>query len=292
MLFAAIRRSSAVLHTGRTANLPVSPFRCLVVSAAFALGACASVPAQREGVFERERPLTTVADKRHRHIEQFVDSSALSATPRIALPVVRLADGAYGAAIAPAQATLVANHAARSVCLGLARYAELQAAAADGAMDARLVVTAIEPTSGAAAGASSAIGYFVPVPSRLPIGLGGLAVEAELRDPHAGQVALMRWARGANAVTQDAKMSSIGDAWQLAERFGKDFARALLDTDPTKSGLQRKRLPDAAVKANRALCSEHYGKLSIAGRVGTMLLPFSLGPGAIDPGPPATAGEL
>ncbi len=274
---------AAAQHFNRPAILTTTLFRSLTVTAVLALGACASVPAQREGVYENEQPLSNAADKRYAQVEQFVDADALRATPRITLPEVHLAEGAHGDVIAPAQATLVANHAARSVCLGLARYAELQAAPADGVLDARLVVTAIEPSSRTASGASSVIGIFTLVPIRLPVGLGGLAMEAELRDPHAGQVALMRWARGANAVAQVAMVSPIGDAWQLAGSFGNDFSRALLDTDPTRFGLQRGRLKKAAVKANRALCAQRYGKVSIGGRSATMLLP--LAPGAIDSGP-------
>lgn len=156
-------------------------------------------------------------------------------------------------------------------------------------LDAQLVVTTIEPTSGAAAGASSVVDYFVPGPARLPVGLGGLAVEAELRDPQAGQLALVKWARGANAVTDNARLSPIGDAWQLAGRFGKEFARLLLDTAPARSGLQRKRLADAEVKAKRALCAERYGSVDLAGRGASIFLPPA--PEAIDPGPPGILTE-
>jgi hypothetical protein len=237
----------------------------------------------------RPHALTRVADERHRQIEQYVDRRALRGSPRIALPRVRLAEGAHGDRISAQQAALVANHAARSACLGLAPHARLQPDAAAGAIDTQLVVTAIEPTSGAAAGASSLVDYFVPGPARLPVGLGGLALEAELRDPQAGQLALVKWARGANAVTDNAKLSPIGDAWQLAGRFGKEFARLLLDSDPARAGLQRKRLADAVVKANRALCAERYGSVNLAGRGASIFLP--LAPEAIDPGPPGINPE-
>ena len=231
---------------------------CLTVVAALGLAACASVPSQRPGAFASEHPLTTSSDERHRQVAEYVDPQALRGNLRIALPQVRLADGAHGDRISPQQAALVANHAARSTCLGLAPHARLQPDTAAGAIAAQLVVTAIEPTSGVAAGASSVVDYFVPGPARLPVGLGGLAMEAELRDPQAGQLALVKWARGANAVTDNAKLSPIGDAWQLAGRFGKELAQLLLDTDPARAGLQRKRLADTEVKANRALCAQLY----------------------------------
>lgn len=270
------------------------PIRCFVAATSLTLGACASVPEQRAAVFDHEQPLSATKNERHRQVEQFVDSEALRVLPPFALPDVRIADGAFGEAIAPAQSALVANHAARSVCLGLARYVELRAEPAEGVLAAHLVVTAINPTNGAAAGASSVIGALAPVPlPRLPAGLGGLAVEAELRDPLTGQVALMRWARGANAMTQDAQVSSIGDAWQLAEVFGKEFTRAILDTDPKKFGMQRERLPRADAKANRELCAQRFGKLNVGVRVASMLSPVSLplAPGAIDPGAPISSDD-
>ena len=263
--------------------------RCLAAVAALTLGACASVPDQRAPVFDREQPLSTAKNERHRQVEQFVDTEALRVLPPIALPDVRVTNGAFGKMIAPAQSALVANHAARSVCLELARYVELRAGPAEGVIDLHLVVTAINPTNRAAAGASSVIGLFSPV--RVPAGLGGLAMEAELRDPRSGQVALMRWARGANAVTQDAQVSSIGDAWQLAELFGEEFTRAVLDTEPARFGMQRERLPRAIAEANGELCAQRFGKLRTGVRVASMLLTLPLAPGAIDPGAPASAGD-
>jgi hypothetical protein len=268
----------------RTGSVAAIQLRWVTTAAALALTACASAPPPKEGAFAREQRLTTTTDERHRRIEQFVDTEALRATPRVALPKVRIDEGAYGAEITPAQAMLVANRAARSVCLGLARYVYLQSAPAEGVLEARIVVTSIGPTGGATSGISSALGFFLPVPFRVPAGLGSLALEAELRDPDAGQVALMRWARGANSVLNDAKVSPIGDAWQLADNFGDDVTKALLDFDPKKSGMQRERLSAASAKANRELCEQRYGTLRIAGRTASFALP--LPPESIDRGPP------
>lgn len=248
------------------------------------LGACASAPAPRATVFAPEHPLHSASKARQRKVEHYVDAQALHPIPRIALPDVRVAANAHDEAITSQQAELVANHAARSVCLGLAPYAVLHHTPGPGVLDVQLVVTAIEPSSGFASGTSAVIGAVAPVPlPRVPAGLGSLAMEAELREPQLGQLALMRWARGANAITQDPKISSIGDAWQLAQRFGRDFTRTLLDTDPDRRGLQRERVTDPQIEANRTLCAQRYGKVNLVGRGASKLLP--LGPGAIDPGP-------
>lgn len=59
----------------------------------------------------------------------------------------------------------------------------------------------------------------VPVP-RIPIGLGSLSVEAEARDPRGNQNAAMVWGRGADSFTSAARVSSDGDAYDLATEFG------------------------------------------------------------------------
>lgn len=249
--------------------------------------ACASVPNARESRVDASHALVAVADERHLRIDQYIDTEALADTPRMALPQVRVDDDAYDERVSEALATLVANNAARALCRELSRYAVLEARDDQTALDPQLVVTAIMPTSGAASGASSVLGFFVPGPFRLPAGLGGLAVDAQLLDQKGDAVAVMRWARGANAATDDAKVSAIGDAWQLADRFGREFARALLDTDAKLAGIQRERVDAATYKSNRALCAERFGTVNLAGRGASILLPLS--PEAIDPGPPVAA---
>jgi hypothetical protein len=249
--------------------------------------ACASVPGARESRVDASRELVAVADERHLRIDQYIDAEALAQTPRMALPQVRLDGDAYDEKISDELAALVANNAARALCRELSPYAVLAAVDDEATLDPQVVVTAIMPTSGAASGASSLLGFFVPGPFRLPAGLGGLAVDAQVIDPDGEAVAVMRWARGANAVTNDAKVSAIGDAWQLADRFGREFARALLDTDTKQAGVQRERVDNDVYKANRALCAERFGTVNLAGRGVSIFLPLS--PEAIDPGPPVAA---
>jgi hypothetical protein len=232
--------------------------------------------------------LTTIVSKRHRQIEQFVDTEKLRATPRIVLPGVRVADGAHGSAISPKQAIIVANNAGRALCKKLAPYVELLTETSSGSLQVQLVVTAITPTSSAAAGASWALSNLVQIPlipTRMPAGLGGLSIEADIRDA-SGQVAMMRWARGANAATQEAKMSVISDAWELAEAFGNEFGKTVLDTDMKKRGVQRDRVPSATARANRELCVARYGRINLARRGASMLLPI-----LTDEGPPTARIE-
>ncbi|TPJ62945.1 DUF3313 domain-containing protein [Mesorhizobium sp. B2-6-1] len=71
---------------------------------------------------------------------------------------------------------------------------------------------------------------------RLPLGFGGLAVEAEALDRNGIQRAAMVWSRGANSFTNEAMVSEIGDAYSLGATFGNDFSRMLV-TGKAPSGL-------------------------------------------------------
>jgi hypothetical protein len=69
----------------------------------------------------------------------------------------------------------------------------------------------------------------VPIPTpRIPIGLGGLAVEAEAFDQAGRQQAAMIWARGADAFTSKPKVSTAADAYDLASSFASDFSKLLV----------------------------------------------------------------
>lgn len=248
---------------------------------------CASVPKSRVVGIDHTVALETVLDEPHVRIDLYVDRSAVGPGSRIGRPVARIADGAYPEAIPVESATLVANNAARSLCNELAPYVEWVDDGAEGALSPRLVVTAIVPTSRAAAGASAVADIFIPGPARLPAGLGSLAMDAELLAGDGRTVAAVRWARGANAVTVNAQVSLIGDAWQLADEFGEEFAKALLVDRRTANAPRPVRLPADRVKANRERCSTWFGSLNPAAVGAGRFVPLT--PELIDPGPPAAA---
>lgn len=269
-------------------SLPIA--RITAAAALVLLASCATAPRERAGGIESENRLRVVAKERHRLIRQFVDVDALKGYGRFGVPQVELGDEARGPGISESQAALVANNAGRAACSRMGKFVELVEAGADGAPQPRLVITGIVPTGRAAAGASSVIGFFVPfVPFRLPTGLGALVGEAEVRAPDGTQLAVMRWARGANSVMNSAKVSTIGDAWQLARQFGDQFGRSILDAQPRRSGIQHAAADPGVRAANRALCDRTFGTVNLAGRGASLVLPLS--PESIDPGPPASSGE-
>ncbi|MEY9121030.1 DUF3313 domain-containing protein [Bradyrhizobium yuanmingense] len=136
----------------------------------------------------------------------------------------------------PQQRRLIKNAINRAMCLALSERFRIVAPTEAADLNVRAVITQIAPTDAAAAGVSKvasvvpsivAPGVPIPVP-RLPIGLGSLSVEAEARDRSGNQQAAMIWARGANSFTSAPRVSSDGDAYDLAEAFGSDFGRFLV----------------------------------------------------------------
>ncbi|HAI58537.1 MAG TPA: hypothetical protein DCM32_01480 [Xanthomonadaceae bacterium] len=263
-----------------------APFAA-VLAAALALlllQGCASAPKPPTRGIADERPMQTLRDEPFAQSERFLDADAVLAANRIGLPAVRVADGAAAEGISAAQAALVANRAARATCAGLARHFVIDPQVPELAIE--LVVTSIRPTSAAAAGASALLGVFVPGPFRLPAGLGGLAADAAVRRD-GEPVMVLHWAEGADAITEDAKISPIGDAYQLADGFADDVVAALVDPRGDDAP-DRPRLDAATREANSALCLARFGRASVAGRGVSILLP--LAPEAIDAGAPDDSG--
>ncbi|MFQ3454577.1 DUF3313 domain-containing protein [Bradyrhizobium sp. UFLA01-814] len=134
------------------------------------------------------------------------------------------------------QRHLVANAIDRSLCVGLSERLQVVGPDQPADLSVHALVTQAAPTDEVAAGTSkvvsflpSALGAGVPVPvPRLPVGLGSLTVEAEVRDQASRQQAAMIWARGANSFTNSPMVSSAGDAYDLAPSFSDDFSKLVV----------------------------------------------------------------
>lgn len=262
------------------------PLRTLaLLFATSLLAACASAPKPTAAGIPSDKPLETLKDEAYAKAERFVDAEAVLAAKSVGLPRVRIADGAMGDGITPEQAALVANRAARDVCVQVSRRYRIDPDVPDLEID--IVVTAIAPTSSGAAGASALLGVFVPGPFRLPAGLGGFAADGAVRADR-GEVVVLRWAEGAGAITEDAKVSRIGDAYQLAGDFADDLAKVLNDPSGAQ-GDTRASLETAEREAGEARCTARFGRASVAGRGASILLPLS--PEAIDAGAPDEAPD-
>lgn len=143
----------------------------------------------------------------------------------------------------PGDLALVRNAIDRALCSGLSDRFIVVPVTQSADLTVHASIVELVKTNRTAAATSTvaslgaAVALPVPIP-RLPIGLGGLSVEAEATDPTGAQVASMLWSRGANMLTNKARVSEVGDAYALSSAFGKDFSRMLVTRkDPFKQGL-------------------------------------------------------
>lgn len=135
---------------------------------------------------------------------------------------------------------LVARALDRELCVALSDKYEIVSRGQPSDLKVRVVVTTLVPTDKGMAGVSTVVtlgsGAVLPVGiPRLPIGLGGLAVEAEAIDSNGEQRAAMVWSRGANSITNNPRVSEVGDAYSLATTFGGEFSKMLVTGKEPKS---------------------------------------------------------
>jgi len=231
---------------------------------------CASVPEGAPSV--PGDGFSAVRDQAHYQVRVRPGEAAWPASPVFRLPEASILDGAHDDSITASQAGVVANHAARSVCVTLAPWVRW-VTAEDGGKIA-LELNRIGASSSAMATTSALLAMVVPGPFRLPAGLGGLGLATRVEDAAGSPVLDMQWARGANPLLHRARASSIGDAWELAPSSARDLRAALRLSE-------KARQPNDIQAANIAACEERFGSVSLAGRAASMLLPMS--PEAIDP---------
>ncbi|PLP56254.1 DUF3313 domain-containing protein [Mesorhizobium loti] len=168
----------------------------------------------------------------------------LDSTPVLAARTVRIVPtstqiGGHG--FNAQDLALVSNAIDRAICTNLSDRFQIVPPNQPADLAIHATVTDIVATNRTAAAGSIAVSLGasvadlgVPVP-RLPIGLGGLAIEAEALDKDGLQRAAMLWSRGANMITTKARVSTVGDAYSLSSAFAADFSRMLVKgKDPFK----------------------------------------------------------
>jgi hypothetical protein len=191
------------------------------------LAACAHSAITETGGLTSYEGMTPVKTTRT-HALYKADPPALAKATSVRIAPVTYAPGT-GRKVSADQRAFIANIVARTLCDKLSDHYDI--AAADGPADltVRAVITRMTPTNRDAARASvplriAAAVVGVPVPGRLPIGLGSFAAEGEAIDSSGTQRAAITWARGADAFTNRARVSKIGDAFELSSAFAGDLA--------------------------------------------------------------------
>ncbi len=199
------------------------------------------------------------------------------------------------------QRKLITNAVDRSLCAGLSERFTV-VATGDADITVHSTITQMTPTNQAAVAATKGASIAkmvllpgVPVPTpRIPVGLGSLSVEAEAKAHDGRQEAAIIWGRGANALSGSARISSSGDAYELASAFGDDFSKLLVTgkspfgTLPTAPSMDRIQSL-AGGKPKYAAC-EMFGRETgligiVGGAVGTPPEWNDKGPAEVSPPP-------
>jgi hypothetical protein len=171
-----------------------------------------------------------------------VDKDAILAAKTVRIIPTTFSPAATDTRLLEKEWRLVANAVDRSVCIGLSDRFQIVSAPQMADLTVRVSIASIVRTDETAAATSKVLDIgksvvtstgvvetSVPIPSvRVPIGLGGIALEAEAVDPAGYQHAAMLWARGANSFFGKTRVSPVGDAYELASSFGDDFSELLV----------------------------------------------------------------
>jgi hypothetical protein len=226
-----------------------------------------------------------------------VDKDRLMLAKTVSLIPASIADGARKSGLTPAQLALVANTINRSLCAGLSERLRIVEPSQPADLVVQAFVTEITTTDVTMAGVSSAAnvggsvaavatGLPILIP-RIPIGMGGLSVEAQATDAGRQQVAAMTWARGADALTTRPRASEEADAYVLANAFGDDFSRLIVTgADPIKGSIATPPSSQSVreffgSKPKDAACEQFGRNPGVSGFVGGVI---GLPPNWTDPG--------
>lgn len=220
---------------------PAAVIRSSAVAALLlSVAACASAPLQPGGNLASYDGLAKAEGPRTKARIRY-DAAAL-AQARTA----RIAPASFAPEVAAElneeQKALVSAALNRTLCDRVAERYDIVPDGERADLTVRTTITHLEKTEGGLAGASVAASALSPIPftPRLPIGMGSLAGESEVKDASGRQVAAMMWARGADAFTTNPRLSKIGDAYELSEAFGRDMGRMVVrHSDPFKSAPKR-----------------------------------------------------
>jgi hypothetical protein len=230
------------------------------------LTGCASSKLETAGSLSNYGNLTT-ANSRVTQSQQRIDKADVLAAKTIVIVPTKFSASVVDANLNEKQRGLIANAIDRSICLGLSDRFKIVGADQPADLKVHATITHITTTNRYAAGASQALSSVLLVSPRIPVGMGNLSIEAEARDGHGVQKAAMVWARGASALST-ARVSTAGDAYDLASAFGGDFSKLLVTGENPID--DKMSIPSLSEKPKSAAC-DVYGHAGVTSRVGGML---------------------
>ncbi|WP_234841926.1 DUF3313 domain-containing protein [Sinorhizobium meliloti] len=207
------------------------PSSIVLLLTAVAAG-CTSVPIKQAGTlgsYSKLSPPKGTLEKK----QIYVDGRHLAQVKTVRILPTTFSFSAASKIKSDADRFLVTNALDRALCVALSDKYQMIPADQPADLTVHSTVADSVPTNKAMAGVATAVsvgsGFALPVSiPRLPFGLGGLAVEAEAVDRAGVQSAAMLWARGANSIQDNPRVSQVGDAYGLATKFASDLSRLLI----------------------------------------------------------------
>nr|WP_245432572.1 MULTISPECIES: DUF3313 domain-containing protein [unclassified Rhizobium] len=241
------------------------------------LGGCSSVPLTETGAISSYSGLGPTSGTFGKW-RSYVRGEVLEARTIKIIPT-RMTPQARAVLKVASDQKLVTNAVDRSLCLALSDRFVVVPESAPADLTVQATVSTIVPTGSVAAGVSKVmtLGTAAVLPvgvPRLPIGLGGIAVEAEATNASGTQVAAITWARGANSLTSNARVSEIGDAYGLASSFGNQFGRMVVSgkDNPGIALPSARRIGSAAGLPPKYRACDAFGRSSgLAGLAGSVV---------------------
>jgi hypothetical protein len=251
-------RTTVLRHTGP----------CISLSMALAAAGCATVPPKQAGTLTSYGRLGEEKGKLSK-TRTYVDGLGLVAAKTAKIVPTTLAANLRGLVKNPTDQALVTNALDRELCVALSDKYQMVPPGQPADLSVRAVVTDIVLTDKTMAGVSTVVtlgsGFALPVSiPRLPVGLGGLSVEAEALDRSGTQRAAMVWGRGANSLQNTPTVSDVSDAYGLVSTFASEFSRILV-TGEEPEGLDislpsRQRVRSWLGASHKYATCEAYGR--------------------------------
>ncbi len=184
------------------------------------LTGCSTVPLKEAGTlssYERLGPPKGTLTKSR----TFVNPQALATIRTASVQPSRLSFTAASRIRSTEDRALVTNALNRAICVALSDKYKMVPIGQPADLIVRTEITDVVLTNKTMAGVSTAVSLgsnlVLPVGiPRLPLGLGGLAVEGEAVDSTGNQLAAIVWSRGANSITNNARVSEVVAASKCA----------------------------------------------------------------------------
>jgi len=228
-------------------NTPLQQtFFAVSLAAVFGLTAgCVTKAPTRSGFIDAAQPMVRSKGVMRAQVDVRSDPARLTQIRSVRIEPAKVADGVIlPSGISSADIALVLGEIDRQMCFKLSRYFDVEPSSPPSAAKpliaastVRVALTGLQQTNPVASVASAIVSRVVPGPGsiRLPLGLGGLNVEAAVDLPNGGgEAAAMAWSRGASVAFDKGSLSAVGDAHRFASDFAESFTALLVGPDADK----------------------------------------------------------